>query len=289
MRGAGFAAVAALGLLAVLAAPVGASETTPPINDSYLESLNLNQPHTKLNRVDTLTDVRETGAASLQSDIFNPPVSGGPAEITGCNGTSEGRTIWYDFYPDANGLVRIRTSAQFGTIMAVMPFDQKSLLPSNAERKCAVNDVGQTQELFDEVKAGGSYTIQVGGLNNAGGKVEFLFDYLVQLKRVSAEATLTAQPLSGGVRIVALSVNAPKKARVLVRCSRGCSSQAKTARNVSFSHLGGTVLSSGSSLKIYVTLKGRIGAYIEYKIKSGSFKKSQRCLVPGTLKPEKCP
>jgi hypothetical protein len=285
---AGAIAGALVAFLALAAAPVGASEA-PPVNDAYLQSLNLNQPHSKLDRVDTLTDTRNTSAATVQSDIFAPTVNGGPPEVTGCNGVSEGKTIWYDFFPDTNGLARIRTSANFGTVMAVMPFDPKSLLPELAGRKCAVNDVGKTQELFDQVQAGKSYTVQIGGVESAGGEVEFLFDYLVQLKRLSAEATLTAQPLASGIRIVSLSVSAPsKKARVLVRCSRGCSDQSKTGRNVSFGRLKGRVLSSGSTLRIYVTLKNEIGELIEYKIRSGSFKKSQHCLKPGTLKVQQC-
>jgi hypothetical protein len=285
---AGTAVGAIVAFLTLFAAPVGASEA-PPINDAYMSSLNLNAPHSKLDRVDTLTDTRNTSAATVQPDIFSPPVSGGPAEVTGCNGVNEGKTIWYDFYPDASGLVRVRTSAEFGTVMAVMPFDPKSLLPELAGRKCAVNDVGKTQELFDQVQAGKSYTVQIGGVESAGGNVEVLFDYLVALKHVSAEATLTAQPLAGGIRIVSLSVAAPsKKARVLVRCSRGCSSQSKSGRNVSFARLKGVALSSGATLKIFITVKNEIGQLIEYRIKSGSFKKSQHCLRPGTLKVQAC-
>src|SRR5271155_3047643 len=74
-----------------------ASAPAPPANDNYLTSLNFNEPHTPLNRVDTLRDMRNTTAATVQSDIFNPPLHGGPAELTGCNGVSEGKTIWYDF------------------------------------------------------------------------------------------------------------------------------------------------------------------------------------------------
>jgi hypothetical protein len=283
-------AVVALTLLLTVMAAVSATAQAPgpPINDNYLASLNLNQPHTALNRVDTLTDVRDTSTATIQSDIFNPPQSGGPAEVTGCNGVSEGRTIWYDLYPDANGIVRIRTSAAFGTVMAVMPFDPTSLLPEIAQRKCAVNQTSQAQELFAEVKAGGSYTVQIGGVNNAGGTVESLFDYVVSPKRLQAETTLTAQPLANGVRIVNLSVSAPKKARVVVRCTRGCGTQAKTARTVGFPKLSGTVLQSGAALKIYVTAKNTTGAYIEYKIHHGSFTKLQRCLAPGGVKPVQC-
>jgi hypothetical protein len=283
--------VAALTLTGTLTAVAVAASTPaagPAVNDNYLNSLNLNQPHTALNRAQTLVDVRNTSTATIQSDIFNPPQSGGPAEVTGCNGVSEGKTIWYDFYPDANGLVRIRTSAEFSTVMAVMPFDPKSLLPETAQRKCAVNQTSQAQELFDEVKAGKSYTVQIGGAENAGGSIEFLFDYLVQPKRLQAETTLTAEPLPGGVRIVNLSVSTPTKAHVVVRCTHGCPTQTKTARTVTFPKLKGSSLSSGAALKIYVTAKNTTGAYIEYKIHRGSFTKVQRCLAPGGKKPVKC-
>ena len=277
----------ALYLALAVAAPAQVSSQLP-INDNYLGSLNLNQPHTPLNRIDTLTDTRNISTATVQSDIFSPPQQGGPREVTGCSGVSEAKTIWYDFYPDAARLVRIRTSADFATIMAVMPFDPKSLLPDNAGRKCAVNEVSQTRELFYPVKAGVSYTVQIGGVNESGGAVESLFDYLVQPKRLQADATLTAQPLGSGVRVVNLSVSAPRKAHVLVRCSIGCKSEVKIARMLGFSNLRGTVLRNGSALKIYVTAKNEIGTYIEYKIRGGSFTKAQRCLPPGSSKPIRC-
>ncbi len=260
----------------------------PPINDNYLDSLNINQPGTPLNRTETLRDERITTAATVQPDILNPPSHGGPPELTGCNGVSEGKTIWYDFYPNANGLVRIRTSADFGTVMAVMPFDPKTLLPENGERHCAVNEPTMAGELFANVQAGKSYTIQIGGAQEAGGNVEFLFDYLVPLKRLQAEATLAAQPLAGGVSVVSLSVAAPRKARVEVRCTHGCRPQTTTARTAHFPRLSGAVLPDGSALKIYVTAKNQIGAYIEYRIGHGSFTKIQRCLAPGSKKPVHC-
>jgi hypothetical protein len=267
---------------------------TPPFNDNYLEALNLNEPRTAkkpgtpLNRTETLSDTRDTAAATVQSDIFNPPSHGGPPELTGCNGTSEGKTIWYDFYPNANGLVRVRTSATFGTVMAVMPYDAKTFLPENSQRQCAVNQPTAAGELFAKVQAGKSYTIQIGGVEEAGGNVQFLFDYLVELKRLQAEATLAAQPFAGGVRVVSLAVSAPHKARVEVRCTRGCRPQATTARTVHFPRLGGTVLPDGAALKIYVTAKNEIGAFIEYKIGRGSFTKTQRCLAPGSRRPKPC-
>ncbi len=282
----------AFGATTAMAATAAAPTTVPPINDNYRDALNLNEPSTPhhpgtpLNRTETLRDERNTTAATVQSNILSPQP--GPAELTGCNGVSESKTIWYDFYPDANGLVRIRTSASFGTVMAVMPYNPTTLLPENGQRKCAINQPTMAGELFANVEAGKSYTIQLGGVESAGGNLEFLFDYVVQLKRVQAEATLTAQPLSGGVRVVNLAVSAPKKAHVEVRCTRGCRAQAKTARSLGFPGLHGAVLPNGSALKIYVTAKNEIGAYIEYKIGHANFTKVQRCLAAGSKRPERC-
>jgi len=282
------AATTALALGGTAAIAASAAAPTPPINDNYLKSLNINKPRTPLNRSETLRDVRNTAAATVQSDILNPPSHGGPPELTGCNGVSEGKTIWYDFFPNASGLVRIRTSAEFGTVMAVMPYDPKTLLPEDSQRRCAVNQTTMASELFYNVQAGHSYTIQIGGVGEAGGNIELLFDYLVQPKRLQAEATLTAQPLASGVRVLGLAVSAPRKARVEVRCTRGCRPQAKTARAVGFPGLRGAVLPNGAALKIYVTAKNEIGAYIEYRIGHNSFTKVQRCLKPGSNKPVRC-
>jgi len=287
------AAVALVALLAIGAATTmtaTAAAPAPPINDNYLEALNINKPGTALNRTETISDVRDTTGATIQSDIFSPPSHGGPPELTGCNGVGESGTIWYDFFPDANGVVRVRTSAGFGTIMAVMPYDPKSLLPENGQRHCTVNQATAASELFYNVQAGKSYTVQIGGVAGSAGSIQFLFDYLVKPPRLHAEATLAAAPLSNGIRIVSLLVEAPRKARVEVRCTRGCRPQATTARNVGFPRLRGAVLPDGASLKIYVTAKNATGTYIEYRIHRGArpFTRTERCLAPGSKKPAPC-
>jgi len=281
---AALAVTLAAGATATVTAAAGPEP--PPLNDNYLSSLNLNNPHTKLNREDTLTDVRNTAGATVQSDILAP--NPGPPELTGCDGVSEGKTIWYDFFPDANGFMRVRTSAMFGTVMAVMPYNPTTLLPENNQRVCAVNEPTKAGELFASVQAGKSYTVQLGGVGSAGGELEVLFDYFVQLKHLQAETTLTAQPLQNGIKVVSLTVSAPAKARVEVRCTRGCSPQVASGKSVGFARLHGAVLPNGSSLKIYATAKNEIGSFIEYQISHDRFKKVQRCLAPGSKKPESC-
>lgn len=275
----GFAVLGLLGGL-LLAAPAAAA----PINDNYLSSLRLNDPHTKLDRTDTLRDLRDTTGATVQTDLFNPPMIGGPLEPTTCEGLNYGATVWYDFHPDVNGAVRIRTSG-FDNVVSLMTFSDATALPDLTTRRCVTNLATMTQELDAPVAAGKAYTVQIGGVNNAQGMLEFLFDFIPDIVRINADATLAAKGFANSARIQSLSVTAAPRARVEVRCTRGCRSQVKTGTKVSFAALRGRSLPVGAKLEIFVTAPNAIGAYIEYRIKPNTFQKVVRCLKPGSRKP----
>jgi hypothetical protein len=112
-------------------------------------------------------------------------------------------------------------------------------------------------------------------------------------KRISADAKLRATPTATGIRLVYLRVIAPKGSRIAIRCGTGCkiakraSVEATAARTVSIKKLAGRAFRAGQKIRIYVTRKNRIGAYIEYKITRGGFKRINRCLNPGSSKPRK--
>ncbi|MEA2356020.1 MAG: hypothetical protein QOD61_2149 [Solirubrobacteraceae bacterium] len=269
-------ALAGLGL----AGPAAAA----PVYDNYLSSLRLNDPGKPLEPALTLVDHPNTTGTSVQSDIFNPPMSGGPAEPTVCQGASYGSTIWYDFHPDRNGAVRIRASG-YDNVISLMEFSQTTLLPDLAHRLCVVNLTTMIHELDAPVLAKHHYTIQIGGVGGAAGLLEFLFDFLPQITRISADAQLKAVALSTGIRIRSLSVSAPRGVRVEVRCTRGCAPQVKTAPPFTFPRLGGVRLSAGARLQIFATAPGAVGAYIEYRIRRGDFSKVTRCLAPGSRVP----
>src|SRR5215210_6021028 len=129
---------------ALLALPATAYAQAPPVNDNYLDSLRLNDPGTRLERRDTLRDTRDTTNATTQADVFNPPQSGGPPELTSCDGASFGKTVWYDFYPDVNGLVRVRASG-YDTVFAVVPFNRSSGRPNFDRALFIINDTATTE------------------------------------------------------------------------------------------------------------------------------------------------
>lgn len=292
--------------LALLALPAGASAQAP-VNDNYLESLQLNAPGKKLERKSTLRDVRDTSAATVQGDVFSPPNSGGPAELTTCAGASYGKTVWYDFYPDVNGLVRLRASSAFDPVIAVVPFNRQSTAPRFDRSQCANESSSTSEEFLAEVRKGASYTVQIGGVNAGGGSLEFLFDFLAdtdgdrvlddtdncpRLKgsggrgcplRLRADTTLRALPTAGGIKLDRLSVSLNRKSRVEVRC-KGCRPQVKRGKKVGFPKLRGRELPAGSKLEIRATRKGAFGSYTAYKIVAGNFKKITRCMNPGSRK-----
>ncbi len=303
----------AVGVAAVLlAVPAGAYAQSPPTNDNYLQSAGLNAPGSRLERTQTLRATSDTTNATVQTDVFNPPRTGGPTEPTACDGASYGKTIWYDFYPDVNGVVQLRASG-YDTVLTAVPFNVNSGAPDFARAQCANVSASTTEAFFVEVRGGDAYTVQIGGVGTAGGPLEFLFDFLADTdadgvldevdrcdrlagtrgnngcpRRPKVNTTLRATPTSTGIELVGLSVRAARGSRIEVRCSSGCRRQVKRARRtVGFPALRGSALSAGTNLDIRVTRRGSFGAFIRYRVLAGNFKKTERCMNPGSRVPRR--
>lgn len=168
-----------------------------PVNDDYLDSLQLNAPGSRLERGHTLSDVRDATKASVQSDVFSPPQSGGPAELTSCAGSSYGKTIWYDFFPDASGQVQLRANGP-NAVITVVQFDVATAVPDFGSSVCRNASAGPNEALTMDVEADQAYTVQVGSAG-AGGNVEFLFDFLpaLRLRVVAASKQRLRRPRRG--------------------------------------------------------------------------------------------
>jgi hypothetical protein len=300
----------AVGGLACFAA---GAQAAAPANDDYLQSISVNRPGSDLSETQA-RDVRDTREATVQSDLFAPPSSGGAAERTDCGATRFGATVWYDFHPHVDGIVRVQ-AAGFDAAIGVYEFDPASAR-IGSRLKCS-NEAGATEELFVEVKRQRSYTIQIGGsdagLGPATGDLEFIFEYLADRDgdgvldaidrcpdqpgtadgcppelRVLPKLRATATP--HGVRVRSLSVAAPRGAAVQVRCRRHCAfSRSRTVRtgSVRFDELRGRRLPAGAQLEIFVTKKRSIGSYIRYTMTRGNFKRVVRCLRPGSRTPRR--
>jgi len=298
--------------IAALSLPAAAA-AAPPVNDDYLNSIPVNSPGTKLTR-SVVNDARDTTEATTQADLFSPTATGGGPENLVCDNVRYGKTVWYDFHPDQAGAVEIITN---GFPVAVDVYEYQAQPPLITRNLVCATGTDAQDVIVPEVSKGHHYTIQIGGLDNgagpASGMLGFQFQFFADTDRdgifdpldkcpteagvraaggcppeLKANPTLTASPTSDGITVRSLSVRAPHKARVRVRCRHGCSyNKAQTAGVVRFSGLRGRTLPAGSVLEIFVTKPHAIGVYTRYDIKAGNFKRTDRCLKPGSMTPRR--
>ncbi len=169
----------ALGLLVGPAAGLGSSPG-PPSNDNYNFATNLNARGQPLTRIHTLQSKVDTSNASLQPNLLSPCGQGqllcpkGPPELNTCNGVSYGKTVWYDFYPDHDGQVEIRTNG-IPNVIRLYRYDPTTLVPTPIW--CATGSKYTSNELEDNVNGGDAYSFQIGGRGTAGGKLQVQFNY----------------------------------------------------------------------------------------------------------------
>jgi len=300
-------------VIAGCAVSPAAALAVAPTNDGYLQSISVNERGSELTQ-ERVKDAKSTLEATVQGDLFSPPISGGGAERTDCRGTNFGATVWYDFHPHVDGTVRVQATG-YDAALGIYEFDPMG--SRIGTRLDCINEAGTSEELFAKVRRGRSYTVQIGG-SDAGagparGSLDFTFEYLSDTDgdgeldaldkcpnqagtgadgcpaTLSVLPTLRATPTGRGIQIRSLVVDAPRGARVKVRCQRGCAfSQTRTAltsRPLSFPRLTRRQLPAGARLEIFVTKSKSIGSYTRYTVTRGNFKRIRRCLKPGSLVP----
>lgn len=299
---------------ATFALSVPAAMAAPPPNDNYLDSHQINSPGQKLDRDSTLRVAPfSTLQATTQTDLFAPKGAGGGAELTRCGVINYGKTVWYDFFPDVTGLVRLQANG-YDSLLRVIPYDVRTSKPDWNRSLCSNQQSSSHEEFFVRVKKGAAYTVQVGAVNGVAGNLEFLFDFLADQDndnvldsnddcpkvkgsgrngcppRLRGAVTLRAMPTANGIRILGLTVATTRNARVQASCTRrACRKQVvKRSRGTArMRRLTGANLGAGSKLTILVTKKAAIGRWIQYRIVRGNFKKTERCLNPGSRKPRR--
>jgi hypothetical protein len=219
----------AIALTAAAALPAAAAAQAPippPEGDNYLGPIALSDFNSPGKFPSTEVGfTADTTAYTTQTDMFNPPSSGGPAEPANC-GSVYGNTIWSVFYADRYGLMKISTAGPFDSVIGFVPFKNPNTdpTPDIGNGICIDRLSGFEEDLEAFVKPNRWYAVQVGGTGAVlGGQVQVKFDYAPP-PRLDADAVLTWKaPPGGGVKVVKLVVSAPKGARVSVSCTKhGC-------------------------------------------------------------------
>jgi len=203
-------------------------------------------PGSETPRDTVTTPTTATADATVQPDLLNPPMTGGPPEPLTCGpaATPFGKTVWYRFFPDTGGTVTIQAIG-FDTTIGLVTYQS----PSNPlpQRYACANDRDDSIEtLHAKVDAGSGYAVQVGGSGGAAGvlQVSFLYrpdrdgdgvsddeDRCPALSgtvngcppRISVRAVYTFDRTGRGVKMLTANVHAaPDGARIDLRCQPGC-------------------------------------------------------------------
>jgi hypothetical protein len=313
-------------LLALLLAAAGLAATpavaaaVPPANDAYLASAPVDVADYKA--------TVDTSEATVQTDLFNPsregqPLGGAGPENTTCNGTSFGKTVWYDLAPQADGDVTIRATG-FATVVSVYEWDgDDSRITRTVD--CSANTANE--DLALSVRARRNYTIQVGGAGGVGGLLNLAVDYFPDTDRdgvydpddkcpelaglgrnggcppeLRARPRINFANTANGVQITRLWVErAVKRSKIVVRCG-GCGSQTvrvKRSGKVELSRFVGRAARAGANISVRVTMPrsrrgtyrfGATGKLVSWRVERGGIKSApERCLNARTGKRERCP
>ena len=319
-----------LALLALSLALPASAAAAPPPNDNYLSSSTINRANGSL--ANEYRDSVDTTEATTQPDMFNPdkdglPLGGGDPEPTTCDdGTSFGKTAWWDFRPPSAGGVQIKADGGFDVVVAVYTWSS-STSKITGRVLCQNVAAGSEDVVIEKVRRGTNYTVQVGGAGNTGGPLGFgltwfpdrdadgVFDALDKCDlRAGVERfggcppELRAAPrirydgVSGGIRVATLAIDdVPKGARAEVRCRRcggKVSRRAKRAGVLKLSGFTGRTVRTGDRIEVRVTQGrtgsglyrfGAVGKYYRWPITaSGLGDRVTRCLQPGSRKPTRC-
>jgi hypothetical protein len=285
--------------------------TAPPDNDHYLAATALNAAGSEMPRDTVTSPTTDTTEATLQADLLNPPSRGGPPEPDACGETPLGRTVWYRFFPDVDGRVKLQ-AVGFDATLALVPFTSVAA-PLPQGYNCANLRDDTIETLEEPIEAGAGYAVQVGGATGAGGVLQVSFTFLPDRDgdgvtdeedrcprrpgtdsgcppTIHAGVAYKYDSAPSGARFRYLDVRgAPRGARVDVRCSRGCRRQRLKVRSrvTHIKSFRGRFMPAGARIELRITKRRHIGAYREFTVSAGDVRTSEGCLQPGSKVPRR--
>ena len=289
----------------------GPAPAAPPVNDDYLAATELNSPGSEMPRDTVTTPATDTTEAGLQADLLSPPAFGGPPEPSACGSTDLDRTVWYRFFPDVDGRVRLEAIG-FDATLALVPFSSpESPLPQDFT--CVNRRDDMIETLRAPVEAGIGYAIQAGGAAGGAGVLQISFTYLPDRDddgvtdaedrcprrrgtadgcppKITAGISYKYDSAPNGARFRYLEVRgAPAGAGVEVRCSRACPRRRLTVRSrvTHVKSFRGRSMPAGAQIEVRVTKRGFIGTYRRFTVTAGDVTVRDGCLQPGSTVPRR--
>jgi hypothetical protein len=267
------AVVFALIALAALPASAGAqAHINPPSGDAYLDSLIVSSPSSPLQVNRPVGFIADTTSYTIQSDLANPPSSGGPPEPNQCGNTTYGNTIWSAVYFKHYGRLNVTTSGPFDSVIGAVPFKSlNNALPNIRKGLCYDGLAGFDENASFLVSPKQWWAIQVGGAGPSGGQVQVKFE-LKKPPAVGGQAFLFWK--TGPLRISDMYVKSvPKGQKITLSCTKhACSKRRISVRSKPAATSSGKRFAKASSAfrAVVREAKGRVEVLKNHKVKAGA-------------------
>src|SRR4051794_14358871 len=305
-------------LLALAALPASASaqaQIDPPGGDAYLDSLIVSSPTDPLKLNTPVGFIADTTSYTIQSDMANPPGSGGPPEPNQCGTVVYGNTVWSAVYFKHYGRLKVTTSGPFDSVIGAVPFHSLSdALPQINRGSCYDGLTGFDENASFLVAPKQWWAIQVGGVGPSGGKIQVKFE-MKKPPAVAGQAFLFWK--TGPLRVSDMYVKSiPKGQKITLSCTKhacgkrtisvkskpAAKSHGKRFVKASAASLRAVVreakarvevlknhkVKSGAKIELRLSRPGYIGKYYVWKVSGNSIGAAKTlCMNPGSTKPRK--
>jgi hypothetical protein len=229
-------------IVVAAAVPATAAAIAPPASDNYLDSLLLNDENHPLPYNKGFFFTADTTSYTIQSDMYSPDDSGGPAEPNLCTNShgvrsQYGNTVWAAFYANRWGRMTIgASSGTFDEVIGIIPFDSlRNARPRISRGACYDEKAGFTETAAGIVVPGQWYAVQVGGTPPQGGPMQVSYKLRKPARVGSSNTRANLVWLTNPLRVKQLYItNVPRGSKLRLTCTKhACRKKTRNVRRKS--------------------------------------------------------
>lgn len=280
-----------LAALVVLAVGSTAHAQTPPANDNFLFAKDFNAPGTPLTRLQQLPDTQNLKSATMQANLLAPcaadPCGVAGAEEGSCGSTTYTNTVWYRFFPEAGGAVGFALNTDgFSPAVSIYPLGADG----TPEGGRCWNPEDSDSEVWQKVRGGVGYAVQIGSWSVGAGKLDLKFFYSPRASRTvdNFKVAYTVRKSGSKFKLSRILVKGVRRHEYIqLYCAKCLGGRVKRSvrrgDTMTFTISPAATLSASASILFGASLPGHNGRYRFYGLNPAG--PSQRLLRRGCMPP----
>lgn len=211
-----------------------------PANDNFLFAHPFNTSDAPLTKQQWFSDKQDLRSASVQENLLAPcaveSCAAGMREFTSCGPAGFGNTVWYRFYPAADGAVGLTLQTEgFSPVVSLM----RLAADGGPGKSICWYRSGSWNEVWGKVSGGVGYAVQIGGRDDKAGQLDLDMFYSPRAPRTVSNFKVAYTVTRSGSKF--------KLSKILLRgVTRGdwiqfSCNECRNGRSRKFVRRGGTV------------------------------------------------